>query len=279
MRVDEGRYVAERIPGARFVELAGDDHFVAIDPDQILDVVEPFVREISGDAALDPEAVDERVLATVMVTDIVDSTATATRLGDRAWAELLERHLELVRSELARFRGEEIDAVGDGVLALFDGPARAIRCGQAIGAGLADLGLGVRVGVHTGEVERVDSVVRGIAVHLAARIAAAAAPGEVLVSATTRDLVAGSGLAFVDRGEHQLKGIPEPRRLFALTGQAAPGHWLFDAGFQPKTRESWPLFQRSAMNRTASTVCLTCRSRGRWRPSWMNEPKHIRKRS
>ena len=223
VRVDEGRYIARRIPGARFVELAGDDHFVAIDPDQILDVVEPFVREISGDSLPATEPVDERVLATVLVTDIVDSTATATRLGDRAWADLLERHLELVRLELARHRGEEIDAVGDGVLALFDGPARAIRCGHAISARVADLGLGVRIGVHTGEVERVDSVVRGIAVHLAARISAVAAPGEVLVSATTRDLVAGSGLAFADRGEHALKGIPEPRRLFALTGQAAPG--------------------------------------------------------
>ena len=223
VRVDEGRYIAERIPGARFVELAGDDHFVAIDPDQILDVVEPFVREISGDLPPGAGIVDERVLVTVMVTDIVDSTATATRLGDRAWADLLERQLELVRLELARHRGEEIDAVGDGVLALFDGPARAIRCGHAINESLADLGLGVRVGVHTGEVERVDSIVRGIAVDLAALISALAAPGEVLVSATTRDLVAGSGLAFADRGEHELKGIPEPRRLFALTGQAAAG--------------------------------------------------------
>jgi class 3 adenylate cyclase len=156
-----------------------------------------------------------------MVTDIVDSTAIATRLGDRARSELLERHLALVRSELTRHRGQEIDAVGDGVLALFDGPARAIRCGRAISAGLAPLGLGVRVGVHTGEVERVDALVRGIAVHLTARIAAAAAPGEVLVSATTRDIVAGSGLAFADRGEHELKGISGLRRLYALISEPA----------------------------------------------------------
>lgn len=152
-----------------------------------------------------------------MLTDIVDSTATAMRLGDSAWAALLERHHRAVREELRRYSGEEIDAAGDGFLAVFEGPARAIRCGQALCRKLPELGIDVRVGVHTGEVERIDEAVRGIAVHLTARIAAAASPGEVLVSATTRDLVSGSGLAFADRGDHVLKGVAEPRRLFAAT--------------------------------------------------------------
>jgi class 3 adenylate cyclase len=213
----EGRYIADRIAGARYVEIPGRDHFVAIDPDQILDVVEPFVREHAREVVPEPTS-DDRVLATVMVTDIVDSTPTVARLGDRPWAELLERHHRVVRSLLVRHRGEEIDAAGDGFLALFDGPARAIRCGGVIARELGSLGLPVRVGLHTGEIERAGQTVRGIAVHLTARIAAAALPGEVLVSATTRDLVAGSGLAFADRGEHALKGIDGPRRLFALTG-------------------------------------------------------------
>jgi class 3 adenylate cyclase len=216
-RVEEGRYVAEHIKGATFIELAGQDHFVAIDPDQILDAVEPFVREHAGEVVPEP-ANDERVLATVMVTDIVDSTPTVARLGDRGWADLLDHHHAVVRSLLARHRGEEIDAAGDGFLAVFDGPARAIRCAHAIGAQLDAIGLPVRIGLHTGEIERAGASARGIAVHVTSRIAAVAAAGEVLVSATTRDLVAGSGLEFADRGEHELKGIPEPRRLFALAG-------------------------------------------------------------
>ena len=202
VKVEEGRYIAERIPGARFVELSGDDHFVAVDADQILDVVEPFVRDVARESPSDG-GVDDRVLATVLVTDLVDSTATVARLGDRRWAELLDRHHKLVRALLARHRGEEIDVAGDGFLAVFDGPARAIRCGRAICAQLSSIGLDARVGVHTGEIERLDGVARGIAVHLTARIAAAASPGEVLVSATTRDLVAGSGLAFANRGTHR----------------------------------------------------------------------------
>jgi class 3 adenylate cyclase len=216
--VAEGRYIAERIPGARFVELEGPDHFVAVDPDQILDVVEPFVRSFEhGDEDHAASVSADRVLATLMFTDIVDSTSLAARLGDGAWAELVERHDRLVREELRRHSGEEIDVAGDGFLAVFDGPARAIRCGQSIGARLRRLGIEVRVGIHTGEVEQANGVPRGIAVDLASRIAAAARPGEVLVSATTRDLVTGSGLQFVDRGEHALKGIDEPRRLFAAS--------------------------------------------------------------
>jgi DNA-binding SARP family transcriptional activator/class 3 adenylate cyclase len=214
VRVEEGRYIAERIPGARFVELEGGDHFVAIDPDQILDVVEPFVRSLSGEQAARVVSAN-RVLATMMFTDIVGSTETATRLGDAAWATLLDRHHEIVREELARHAGEEIDTAGDGFLAVFEGPARAVRCGQAITERLREVGIDVRVGVHTGEVERTGTDLRGIAVHVAARVGAAATAGEVLVSATTRDLVAGSGLEFVDRGEHTLKGVDGPRRLFA----------------------------------------------------------------
>jgi class 3 adenylate cyclase/DNA-binding SARP family transcriptional activator/pimeloyl-ACP methyl ester carboxylesterase len=216
--VAEGRYIASRIAGARFVELEGTDHFVAIDPDQILDVVEPFVRSFEhGDEDHAASVSADRVLATLMFTDIVDSTSLAARLGDGAWAELVERHDRLVREELRRHSGEEIDVAGDGFLAVFDGPARAIRCGQSIGARLRRLGIEVRVGIHTGEVEQANGMPRGIAVDLASRIAAAARPGEVLVSATTRDLVTGSGLQFVDRGEHALKGIDEPRRLFAAS--------------------------------------------------------------
>lgn len=213
VRLEEGRYIADRIPGARFVELAGDDHWVGWEPDEILDVVAPFVAELGG--AVAPEADSDRVLATILVSDIVGSTGHAVRLGDRAWADLLAQHEAAVREELGRFRGEEVDAAGDGFLALFDGPARAIRCGLTLSRRLSALGLQVRVGVHTGEIERRGRLARGIAVHLAARVSAEAKPGEVLVTATTRDLVAGSELAFADRGERALKGFEEPRRLYA----------------------------------------------------------------
>ena len=199
------------------MELDGNDHFVAIDPDQIVDVVEPFVRALDEDRAAERVG-SARVLATMMFTDIVGSTETVIRLGDAAWAALLDRHHAIVREELARFGGEEIDTAGDGFLAVFDGPARAIRCGRSISARMRELDLDVRVGVHTGEVERDGSSLRGVAVHVAARVGDAAAADEVLVSATTRDLVAGSGLEFVDRGEHLLKGLDGPRRLYAATG-------------------------------------------------------------
>jgi class 3 adenylate cyclase len=211
--VEEGRYIASRIRGARFVELAGDDHVPFIDPDQILDEVEEFLTGVR------PAPGVNRVLATVLFTDLVGSTARATELGDAAWAELLGRHNDAVRAELARFQGEEIDTAGDGFLAAFDGPARAIRCGRAVCDALASLGLSVRCGVHTGEVERVrGDKPRGIAIHVGARVMSLAAPGEVLVSSTTHDLVAGSGLEFEDRGEHELKGVQGPRRVFAVVG-------------------------------------------------------------
>jgi class 3 adenylate cyclase len=158
----------------------------------------------------------DRVLATVLFTDIVGSSKMAATLGDQAWRELLERHHEVVRAQLSRFRGEEVDTAGDGFFASFDGPARAIRCGCAIVSAMPELGLEVRIGLHTGECELVDGKVAGIAVHTGARVAANAKPGEVLVSSTVRDLVAGSGLAFEDRGSHELKGIPGEWRLYAV---------------------------------------------------------------
>jgi class 3 adenylate cyclase len=200
-RLDEGSYIAEHIPGARFVELEGEDHVPSIDSDQILDEVEEF---LTG-ARRGPEP--DRVLATVLFTDIVGSTERASELGDRRWRELLEQHQAVVRRELERFRGREIDTAGDGFLATFDGPARAIRCARAIGNGVRGLGIEVRAGLHTGECEVLGDKVAGVAVHTGARVAGAAGPGEVLVSNTVRDLVAGSGIQFEDRGEHELKGV------------------------------------------------------------------------
>jgi class 3 adenylate cyclase len=156
------------------------------------------------------------MLATILVTDIVDSTARASALGDLAWRDVIGRHHELVRQELERHRGHEVDTAGDGFLATFDGPARAIRCACAVRDGVRALGLEIRAGLHTGEVELADGEIRGIAVHTGARVAAEAAPGEVLVSSTVRDLVAGSGIAFEDRGPHTLKGVTEQWRLFAV---------------------------------------------------------------
>jgi len=209
-RVEEGRYIAEHIPAARFVELPGDDHTLVADPDEILDVLEEFLTGTR------PAPSTNRVLATVLFTDLVGSTRTAARLGDAAWASLLTRHDQAVRGALARFGGQEIDTAGDGFLALFDGPARAIRCAIEIRGSLEALGLDVRCGVHTGEVERVAGAKPlGIAVHTGARIAGLAGAGEVLVSSTTRDLVAGSGLEFADRGEHELKGLEGTRHVFA----------------------------------------------------------------
>ncbi|MGH3110300.1 MAG: adenylate/guanylate cyclase domain-containing protein [Gaiellaceae bacterium] len=209
-RPDEGRYIAERIPGARFVELSGDDHMPAVKPDEIVDEIEEFLTGVR------PAPSADRVLATVLFTDLVRSTERAEALGDAAWASLLASHNAAVRRELARFSGEEIDTAGDGFLAAFDGPARAIRCALGIRESLRTLGLDVRAGVHTGEVERrAGEKPRGIAVHVGARVMSLAAAGDVLVSSTTRDLVAGSGLEFEDRGEQELKGIEGRRRVFA----------------------------------------------------------------
>ncbi len=165
-----------------------------------------------------PVAEPDRVLATILLTDIVGSTERAAELGDRAWRQLLERHNQLFRRELARFRGQEVDTAGDGFLATFDGPGRAVRCARAVLEGALALGLEVRAGLHAGEVELVDGDLCGIAVHIGARVAAMAGAGEVLVSSTVRDLVAGSGIEFEDRGMHQLKGVPGAWRILAVTG-------------------------------------------------------------
>jgi class 3 adenylate cyclase len=205
-----GKDLAEKITGARYVELPGIDHLPwAGDIEAVVGEVEEF---LTG-ARTAPEP--DRVLATVMFTDIVGSTGRATELGDARWRELLASHQEAVRKELERFKGREVKTLGDGSLATFDGPARAIRSGLAIAEGARDLDLEVRIGLHCGEVELVDRDVGGIAVHIAARIGALAGPGEVLVSSTVKDLVAGSGLEFADRGVQQLKGVPDEWRLYA----------------------------------------------------------------
>ena len=210
-RPEEGRYIAARIPGGRFVELSGDDHMPALEPDDIVDEIEEFLTGVR------PAVASDRILATILFTDLVGSTERVESLGDAAWASLLGSHHEAVRRQLVRFSGEEVDTAGDGFLAIFDGPARAIRCALEIREVLRVLGLDVRAGVHTGEVERpAGGKPRGIAVHVGARIMSFAGAGDVLVSATTRDLVAGSGLEFEDRGEHELKGVEGPRRLFVV---------------------------------------------------------------
>ena len=214
VQVGEGRYVAERIPGARFVELPGVDHIPVVgDVDSVVNAMRDFVPALPDD---EPEP--DTVLATVLFTDIVDSTATAAELGDRRWRELLERHHITVRGQLARYRGREVDTAGDGFFATFDGPARAIRCACAVTEAVRELGIDVRAGLHTGECELLDDKVAGIAVSIGARVASRAQPGEVLVSSTVKDLVAGSGISFTDRGVAELKGVPGEWRLFAVEG-------------------------------------------------------------
>jgi class 3 adenylate cyclase/pimeloyl-ACP methyl ester carboxylesterase len=210
-----GRYLAEHVPGARFVELPGAEFSPSLgEQEPLFAELESFLGDVV--AGTHPELEPDRVLATVLFTDIVGSTERASALGDRAWRELLLRHHELVRGQLVRFRGQEVDTAGDGFFASFDGPARAIQCACSIAEAMRELGLDVRIGLHTGECELVDGKVAGIAVHTGARVAANAQPGEVLVSSTVRDLVAGSGLAFEDRGSHELKGIPGEWRLYAV---------------------------------------------------------------
>ena len=208
--VEEGRYIASQIPGARFVEFPGADHsWWTQGKDPILDEIEELVTGVR------PAPQPNRVLATVLFTDIVESTKRVRELGDQGWAELLGRHHAAVRRELERFRGDEIDTAGDGFLARFDGPARAIRCAVAIRDVVQPLGLELRAGLHTGECELLGDKVAGIAVHTGARVSALAGAGEVLVSETVRDLVSGSGIEFEDHGEHELKGVGE-RRIYAV---------------------------------------------------------------
>jgi class 3 adenylate cyclase len=211
VNVEGGRDVAANIPGARLVELPGDDHFfyVGENADAISDAIEEFLT-----GSRTPVAAD-RVLATVLFTDIVGSTEKAAALGDQRWRDLLDNHHATIRRNLARFRGHEIKTTGDGFLATFDGPARGVRCACAIAEEIRPLGIEVRAGLHTGECEMIGDDVGGIAVHIGARVAALAGAGEVLVSSTVRDLVAGSGLRFGDRGSQSLKGIPGEWRIFA----------------------------------------------------------------
>ncbi len=213
------RYLAARIHGAAVVELPGDDHLPwEGDQDALLAEIERFATGLHEDVH------PERVLVTLLVTDIVGSTSRAVELGDRAWRELVEQHYGVLRAQLARYRGREIDSAGDGILAVFDGPARAVRCALAMARAVHALGLELRAGVHTGEVELAGSAVRGIAVHIAARVAAEADPDEVLVTQTVKDLVAGSGLEFTDRGNRTLAGVPDERRLYAAVDPVtAPG--------------------------------------------------------
>jgi pimeloyl-ACP methyl ester carboxylesterase len=213
---EQGRWLAEQIEGARFVELKGRDHVPWFD---VADEVVTEVRDFLTGFREAPEP--EKMLATVLFTDIVESTDRARELGDTEWTGLLEQHHATVRSVLAQYRGREIDTTGDGFFAVFDGPARGIRCAQAILDALEGIGIDARSGLHTGEVEVVGNNIAGIAVHIGARVAAEAGAGEVLVSSTVRDLVAGSGIEFEDRGLRDLKGLDEPRRLYAVRNGAA----------------------------------------------------------
>lgn len=205
------RYLAERIPDARYVELPGSDHFAWRDEDGVTQEIQEF---LTGERTA-PEV--ERILATILLTDIVGSTDRVAEVGDHRWRELLNRHDGLVERVLGRFRGRLIDKTGDGMLAAFDGPARGIRCATTIAESVRGIGLEVRAGLHTGEVEVRGDRLAGIAVHIASRVSSLAGPGEVLVSSTVKDLVAGSGIRFADRGSHALKGVPGEWHLFAAT--------------------------------------------------------------
>jgi pimeloyl-ACP methyl ester carboxylesterase len=215
MELGGGEYIASHVPGAELIRLPGAEHGWWVRAEQIGEHSERFLREVWDRGEWDVVESD-RVLATVLFTDIVGSTAKLVELGDRGWRDLLTEHHTRVRRQLVRFRGRELDTAGDGFFASFDGPARAIRCACAIVDSVGDLGLEVRAGLHTGECEQVEGKVGGIAVHIGARVAAEAGPGEVIVSRTVRDLVAGSGIDFSDRGNAQLKGVPGEWDLFAV---------------------------------------------------------------
>jgi len=208
-----GRDFADRIPGAKFVELSGRDHlFWFGDPDETVEEILEFLTGVR------PKPETDRVLATVLFADIVDSTQRAAAIGDRRWRDLLDGYYALAGTEIERFRGRKVKTLGDGVLATFDGPARAVRCAQALAERTRNLGVEVRSGIHTGEIELMGEDVGGIAVHISSRVTGHAGPGEVVVSSTVKDLVSGSGIEFADRGSHSLKGVPGQWRLFAAEG-------------------------------------------------------------
>jgi len=246
--VDQGRYLAEHIPGAKYVELPGIDHLHLVHLDPILDEIEEFLTGVR------PGPTWDRVLATVLFTDIVGATEQTARLVEKRWRDLLDRHHALIRTELAFFRGREVKTLGDGFLATFDGPARAIRCACAIRDGLRQLGIEIRAGLHTGECELMGDDVGGIAVHIGARVAARAAPGEVLVSSTVKDLVAGSGLHFVDRGVHKLHGVPEEWRIFVVAAQPPTTAMALGTGDLVPNAEALGVTAEGAPRETASAL-------------------------
>ncbi len=218
IEIEQGRYLARNIPGAKLAEYDSIDHVPYLQgADTVVEEIEEFLTGVRTSSEID------RVLATVMFTDLVGATDKAASLGDRRWHDLLSNHHDAVRSELARYRGREIDSAGDGFFAAFDGPARAIRCARSISKSVQTLGMPIRIGLHTGECEVIGEKYGGIAVHTGARVAEQAAPGEVLVSSTVKDLVAGAGLSFIDRGERPLKGIPGQWRLFSVADTQLEG--------------------------------------------------------
>jgi pimeloyl-ACP methyl ester carboxylesterase len=213
VEVGNGRFLADQIPDSKYIELPGADHYPwHDDAATVLDHVHEFITGHQATPELD------RVLATILFTDIVGSTARAASMGDHAWKDLLDQHHTIVRRELARFRGREIDTAGDGFFATFDGPARAVKCALSIRDAVRSVGLEIRAVLHTGECEIMGSNIGGLAVHIGARVAARAGYGEVFVSSTVKDLVAGSGITFADRGVHELKGVPEEWHIFSVTG-------------------------------------------------------------
>jgi class 3 adenylate cyclase len=212
VKMGNGVYLARHIPGAKFVELAGEDHIPnAGDSDAIIDEIEEFLTGVR------PTGNPDRVLATILFTDIVDSTRRATEMGDSRWRSLLHQHNEIVRAELSKFRGREVKTTGDGFVATFDGPGRAIRCARAVVESVKNVGISVRTGVHTGECEMVGNDIAGVAVHIAARVAGMAKGDEVLVSSTVKDLVSGSGIQFEDKGYHSLKGVESKWHLYSVS--------------------------------------------------------------
>jgi len=213
VKIEEARYIASKIPGAKLVELPGRDHLPWVgNSGELLNEVQEFLTGTR------PSYRGDRVLATILFTDIVSSTQHMSDLGDRKWRSLLERHNSLVRTEISRFKGIEIETTGDGFLVTFDGSARAIRCACAIRDALQPTGLGIRQGLHTGEIELLDEGIRGIGVHIAARVLEQASPNEVLVSRTVKDLISGSGINLAEKGSYHLKGIPEIWRLYTVSG-------------------------------------------------------------
>ena len=213
--VEHGRYLSRNIPNAEYLELPGKDYFIYNGAPDIISAIEEFLTGVA------PEVEPDRVLATVMFTDIVGSTDKAVSMGDRKWIDLLHLHDDLIHKNLREYRGNLIRNTGDGMLATFDGPARAIRAAFGIRGGLQEVGFDIRSGLHTGEIELREQDVGGIAFHLGARVMAQAGPSEILVSSTVKDLVVGSGIKFEDRGEHELKGFPDKWRLFAALESAS----------------------------------------------------------